>query len=235
MDESGFASTDAEQSGATRGSESTGDGGTERTPGSGTRLPDSTSPGDDSEDEPSGDASQADRAPAEWDMGILALSATPLRPGTAWGGGVFMRVAPAGGPTLRLSVTHAVQHADTADFAWTALGGAACFRHPVVEGTLSAFPCALVQGGRLSASGRDLDTTRSVNRAWWAAGAELDFRLRLGDRYFVELGGFVVAPLVERSFTVGEPAVELGATAIPTAGGHLGLGFTLGPVPASLR
>ena len=61
-------------------------------------------------------------------------------------------------------------------------------------------PCALLEGGLLSATGVEVDTPRTASRSLWAAGALLRADLELNREIAIEVEGGIAVPLVERRF-----------------------------------
>lgn len=152
-----------------------------------------------------------------------------VSPGLGFGGALLSTLELEGTGLLRLSLGHVRQTEARAAFERSVAGASACIRRRLFPEALSLIPCAVFQGGWLDASGRDLVSSREVRRSFWAAGAELGLQLELGDTWFIEAGGELLVPLVDRRYEVGTIPVEIAATALPTAGAYLGIGFWLGP------
>ena len=95
----------------------------------------------------------------------------------------------------------------------------------VRAGALRLAPCARIEAGGVDASGVDVTPSRSALRPWVAPGLLGRVRYVLPPRFFVELSGGVVAPLVRDHFyfdpsdtTAFRPPVVSGF-----AGGALGI------------
>lgn len=98
--------------------------------------------------------------------------------------------------SLDANVTSASGHAS---FALTTLRIAACPLRLDASRALSASPCAVLDGGAISAAGHDVQRQQSHLRPWVAAGGEA--RLIVGSGALrLALAAGVVAPLVQDTF-----------------------------------
>jgi hypothetical protein len=70
------------------------------------------------------------------------------------------------------------------------------------------FGCATLQAGVLRAQGRGVAETHDVNRAWFAAGADLLVLGSLAERTFLQLRGGVARPLIERNYVMNGSSVH---------------------------
>jgi hypothetical protein len=89
---------------------------------------------------------------------------------------------------------------------------------------LTVQPCALLVGGWLFASGRQLTVVDSAARFWLSAGATLRAAVALGLGVSVELEGGLSAPFFKRRFWVSVPANVIAET--PSISGVVGLALT---------
>jgi hypothetical protein len=85
-------------------------------------------------------------------------------------------------------------------------------------------PCLLGMGGWLNATGRGVDTSTSVTRSYFAAGAVIIGNASLSNEWRVEFETGFAVPLVKRRFTVSEPPREVGET--PSISAIAGAGLT---------
>jgi hypothetical protein len=130
-------------------------------------------------------------------------------------------------PTLGLALAYmrndVLQSPQAAQTALAAMAVSLC---PVrlVASILTVQPCALVLGGWLSASGRQLTRVSTVDRSWLSAGGLLRAALLLGHGLSLELEGGISAPLLKRRFYVTEPRNIVAET--PAISPIVGIGLT---------
>ncbi|HEY6726344.1 MAG TPA: hypothetical protein VI197_20050 [Polyangiaceae bacterium] len=70
------------------------------------------------------------------------------------------------------------------------------------------FGCATLQVGVLRAQGRGIAEANQVNRAWFAAGADLLVLGSLAERTWLQLRGGVARPLIERNYVMNGSSVH---------------------------
>lgn len=78
---------------------------------------------------------------------------------------------------------------------------------PFVE-RIFLFGCATLQAGVLRAQGRGVAEANEVNRAWFAAGADVLVLGSLADRTWLQLRGGVARPLIERDYVMNGASVH---------------------------
>ncbi len=153
----------------------------------------------------------------------------------SWGaGGAIVARKTLGGegilrPTLGLAALYVRNDVgwspDAALASLAALGATACPAR-FTASILTIEPCALVLGGWLSVTGRQLTYTSTADRFWLSAGATLRIAAFLGAGLSLALEGGASLVLLERRFYVTVPGNVVAET--PTFSPVVGLGLTYG-------
>jgi hypothetical protein len=132
-------------------------------------------------------------------------------------------------PSLGLAIAYArndvVQSPGAAQASLAALTATVCPLR-LTASILTLQPCALLLGGRLSATSRTANHKSTVDRLWLSAGGSLRMAAHLGGDIALELEAGVTAPLSKRKFYETEPENVVAQT--PTISPIVGLALTYG-------
>ena len=132
-------------------------------------------------------------------------------------------------PTLGVAIAYARNDVfaspSVAQVSLAGLAGTVC---PLrwTASILTIEPCALVLTGWLSASGRQLTHTSTVDRLWLSAGGAVRTSAFIGRGLSLDLEAGVSAPLLKRRFFATVPSNVVAET--PTVSPIVGIGLTYG-------
>jgi hypothetical protein len=167
-----------------------------------------------------------------WELGAAAVAAEIVSSSVSAGAGISVRVAtttrdgltPSADLALVFMPTDFVRSGDDIGVRFTALALTGCPGW-ALRGWVEVEACARGTGGLLIATDHSVNHPRSVDLAWWSAGALLRATTRLGASGFtLELSGGVDLPVVKRRFIVTIPAGSVGQT--PTVSPNISWGVT---------
>jgi hypothetical protein len=147
------------------------------------------------------------------ELGAAVVVAHVLAPEVSLGGALVVRVVAEPDETLSPAIGIALTYAGSelgdasreASVRWLAAIVTACPVRWRLGSALGVRPCALGTAGQVEATGENLQTPQTVQRAWWSAGGALRLDVRLGNGVALEVEGGITAPLVERRF-VAQPS-----------------------------
>jgi hypothetical protein len=152
--------------------------------------------------------------PAEYgpSLGADAFAFVGFVPSVAWGGGIFVEVAPAHGtfvPSFRVTaigVTASPLFGRNigADTTWELARLEACPLRPELSRSLRLESCAYADTGALIARGTGLDHPSTETKPWFSFGALARFRLALGSGVGVEAGPALAVPTDRYPFQYGQ-------------------------------
>ena len=132
-------------------------------------------------------------------------------------------------PTLGMAVAYARNDVFASpSVARVSLAGLASTVCPLrwTASILTIEPCALVLTGWLSATGRQITQTNTVDRLWLSAGGTVRTTAFVGLGFSLELEAGVSAPLLKRRFFTTVPSNVVAET--PTLSPIVGIGLTYG-------
>jgi len=178
-------------------------------------------------------SARASRPVPSVELGAGPVGATVLSGSYSFGVEVFARKIFAGKgsfrPTLGLAVAYlrndVLQTPQDVQVGLAGLAGTVC---PLrwTSGVLTFQPCGLFLAGWLSASGRQVTQSRTVDRLWLSAGGVARAAVLFGRGISVELEGGLSAPLLKRRFYATVPSNVVAET--PKITPIVGLRLTFG-------
>jgi len=155
-----------------------------------------------------------------------------VSPFVSFGGEVSLRVVAPwdAAPSLGVGLVHVendlLASADHASIRSTLIELVACPKRFGARETFTLEPCATGVGGGLSAAGRGVAHSSSVNRSYFALGGSLVGSTPVGNGWDVELRAGFLIPLVRRRYDVSTPAIEVGKTPSIGALGAVGVTYS---------
>ena len=169
--------------------------------------------------------------PLEFSVGPVGttLLAGSFSPGVTLGARKTLAGEGAVRPTLGVAIAYARNDVfaspSVAQVSLAGLAGTVC---PLrwTASILTIEPCALVLTGWLSASGRQVTHTSTVDRLWLSAGGAVRTSAFIGRGLSLELEAGVSAPLLKRRFFATVPSNVVAET--PTVSPLVGIGLTYG-------
>ncbi len=177
----------------------------------------------------------AGQARVAFEAGAQASLSQMVAPHLNTGGGLLARARLERGnelsPSLTLSVTHTrselLERSRHAELQVTGISMTVC---PIAVRPHRRFrlePCVAANGARLSATGRNLLSPRSVARSWWGTGALLRLSVFPLPELAVEVEGGGLVPLVSRRFVAEPTGQSLGETPSVSPFTSVGLVYAL--------
>ncbi len=179
--------------------------------------------------------------PLSWHsaLGLHAVGALPVDLQTSWGVSAVWSLRSDGGPSWAPSVSVGAtllrsdlfdRSEDAAFGLYTAFVQACPLRLQAADWAVR--PCGAIQGGVLTAAGRNISDPNSSRRRWLSLGIVLELEYSLSDRLRLQLVLAGHAPLVAQTYAIGESVTtpepqetqrELART--PALAPWIGLGF----------